>query len=606
MKHAKTVNESPTKSTLKSKVTKKSTSTPSKSHSTEAGSKRFTNDIDRLLFKHVLADYDTFTAFFPGLSKKAVSVIKQDEFGKLAGKAVKEIPEFAQMSEAKLVKRLKDRMARLKIIAKGFEYLTREKSHADGERESQIKKRDPTWKEGVLKLKEFIACQSREREEKIKQKYVIPAKNRPLESDEDSASEEICAANGLPESLVQESIDAAPFHMNMTQGTSTSSENSIPQIFPSNDYFTYTDAPTQFFPSLPAPALSVYSNSEVTHVVSNQVPYVAGSNTEFTGWGNPPLSNCVWPNSANPGIPCGQSLLFQNVPSTLHIPSDTVIAHKQGQDPPSTFVPSTYGITYEQALEPSSPLQVFSQQDQGTSSQSNPSILSFDFRLKDLVPFIKYCNPEERTIDLQTLAIFGEREFYDNNMIAYFLKNKLCQQIYPGYNKIVFRYSRNLHNLLTKFLCDLQESISDFDTSGEFFFCELDISATANETESAPTQSSHGKSLAKTKQVQNKKRKTTEKPKAQLIPSLIEEGCETLPIRLERNPYEEFGFGLPFSNKIGWIVKNSIAEEQLRVKDKIVAIDGVALSSNKDESDKQINGMKDIVDLQISRPIAKT
>ncbi|KAI1693496.1 disA bacterial checkpoint controller nucleotide-binding domain-containing protein [Ditylenchus destructor] len=217
--------------------------------------------------------------------------------------------------------------------------------------------------------------------------------------------------------------------------------------------------------------------------------------------------------------------------------------------------------------------------------------------------------PNDKTINLLTLSIYTERELFNNNVLAYFLKEQLCQNLYSDYNSIAFHFERSMHGAIVHFVDALNPAIETSDVHIHYkLTVKHKLTTNQGKGQQRPVQSAYRKPAGKKKLTVNRELENvvTPIPKAKLVPSLIEEGCETLLIRLKRKDINErFGFGLnSLYRQIAWLEPNCIAAKQLRVGDKIVAIDGVEACSELQQFMVQLWGKRRFVlDLQISRPI---
>ncbi|KAI1697038.1 disA bacterial checkpoint controller nucleotide-binding domain-containing protein [Ditylenchus destructor] len=219
--------------------------------------------------------------------------------------------------------------------------------------------------------------------------------------------------------------------------------------------------------------------------------------------------------------------------------------------------------------------------------------------------------PNDKTINLLTLSIYTERELFNNNVLAHFLKEQFCQNLYSDYNSIAFHFERSMHGSIIHFVDALSPAI---ETSDVHIHYKLTIKHKFTTQHCNRKGQQNSLQSASRKSVGKKKRNVgreltpvvTPIPKAKLIPSLVEEGCETLLIRLKRKDINErFGFGLnSLYRQIAWLEPNCIAAKQLSVGDKIVAIDGEEACSELQQFMVQLWGKKRFVlDLQIARPI---
>ncbi|KAI1699494.1 disA bacterial checkpoint controller nucleotide-binding domain-containing protein [Ditylenchus destructor] len=175
-----------------------------------------------------------------------------------------------------------------------------------------------------------------------------------------------------------------------------------------------------------------------------------------------------------------------------------------------------------------------------------------------------------RTIDLDLLNAFVEREHFQNGLLAYILQEQLFKEFYPIFNKITFRFEPHLRERIEKFVSDLKIEVDSSDK--QFLYYTIHISG-ANDAGSSSTSSAlslHSSGSAYINPV-------VPVPSTPLNANLVEENCESLVIRVRKNDIF-LHLDVAITRHINWIRPNSIVAKQLKVGDKIVGIKGVEFS----------------------------
>ncbi|KAI1701863.1 disA bacterial checkpoint controller nucleotide-binding domain-containing protein [Ditylenchus destructor] len=183
------------------------------------------------------------------------------------------------------------------------------------------------------------------------------------------------------------------------------------------------------------------------------------------------------------------------------------------------------------------------------------------------MPFggIRYTlNYHTRTIDLDLLNAFVEREHFQNGLMAYILREQFFKEFYPFFVKITFRFEPHLKDRIEKFVYDLNIEVDSSDK--QFLYYTLPLSG-ANNTGPNFLYSS---GLAYVNPV-------VPMPSTPPNPSLVEENCESLVIRVRKEDIF-LQFDVAITKRINWIQPNSILEKQMMVGDKVVGINGVEFS----------------------------